>query len=216
VFVTRLPALGCGRARCCLSPDDIDFLRGRVEVRRQVKLFGGNRQMFALPKGRKTRSVPLPDSVRDDLAAYLTRFPARLVSLPWERFTATPVEVPLLLLTRESKALNRELLQHLRLKEGSDRCGHRADPRERLPRPAALLREHAARRRRVDQGAERVPRPRGSWLHAEDLHALDADQRRAHPTRGRRDAVCTPLCTQRAPRRQSRRSAASSPHYYDI
>lgn len=90
-----------------LSPDDVDFLRGRVEVRRQVKLFAGNRQIFALPKGRKARTVPLPESVRDDLAAYLTRHPARAVALPWERLTGEPVEVSLLLSTRESSALNR-------------------------------------------------------------------------------------------------------------
>lgn len=66
-----------------LSPDDVDFLRGRVEVKRQVKLFMGNRQCFALPKGRKVRTVPLPDSVRDELAAYLARFPAK-VTLGWE------------------------------------------------------------------------------------------------------------------------------------
>ncbi len=90
-----------------LSPDDVDFLRGRVEVRRQVKLFAGNRQIFALPKGRKARMVPLPESVRDDLAAYLTRYPARAVALPWGRLSGEPVEVSLLLSTRESSALNR-------------------------------------------------------------------------------------------------------------
>jgi integrase len=90
-----------------LSPDDVDFLRGRVEVRRQVKLFGGNQQILALPKGRKTRTVPLPDSVRDDLAAHLTRYPARPVSLPCARLSGDPVEVPLVVSTRETSALNR-------------------------------------------------------------------------------------------------------------
>ena len=90
-----------------LSPDDIDFLRGRVEIRRQVKLYGSNRQAFALPKGRKTRTVPLPDSVRDELAAHLTRYPAQGVTLPWETVSGEDVTVPLLLWTRERSALNR-------------------------------------------------------------------------------------------------------------
>ncbi len=90
-----------------LSPDDVDFLRGRVEVRRQVKLFTSNRPVLALPKGRKTRTVPLPDSVRDELAAYLARFPARKVTLPWEQEDGEPVTVPLVLTSRESKAMNR-------------------------------------------------------------------------------------------------------------
>ncbi|WP_190815117.1 site-specific integrase [Saccharopolyspora pogona] len=53
-----------------LSPDDVDWLRGNITIRRQVKIVG-NRRVFAPPKGGKVRSVPLPASVRDDLAAYL-------------------------------------------------------------------------------------------------------------------------------------------------
>jgi site-specific recombinase XerC len=54
-----------------LPVEGVDFLRGEVHVRRQVKLFNGNRQVFALPKGRKTRMVPLPSVVRDEPAAFL-------------------------------------------------------------------------------------------------------------------------------------------------
>jgi integrase len=43
-----------------LSPDDIELERGELHVRRQVKLFGGNAQVFGLPKGRKVRKGPLP------------------------------------------------------------------------------------------------------------------------------------------------------------
>lgn len=66
-----------------LSPDDVDFLRGWVTVQRQVKIVGG-RLVFSLPKGRKVRKVPLPPSVRDELAAHLAKYPAREVTLPWE------------------------------------------------------------------------------------------------------------------------------------
>lgn len=90
-----------------LSPDDVDFLRGRVEVRRQVKVFGGNRLALSLPKGGKTRTVPLPSTVRDELAAYLTEYPPKSVALPWALPEGDPVTVPLVLTTREGKALNR-------------------------------------------------------------------------------------------------------------
>ena len=60
-----------------LSPDDVDFLRGTVEVRRQVRQVKGHKLVFGLPKGNKARTVPLPASVRDLLAAYLADHPAR-------------------------------------------------------------------------------------------------------------------------------------------
>jgi integrase len=89
-----------------LAVDDIDFLRGVVHVRRQVKVVRG-RQIFALPKYRKTRDVPLPESVAHEVAAHLQRFPALSVSLPWETTTGDAVEVPLILTSRERRAVNR-------------------------------------------------------------------------------------------------------------
>lgn len=90
-----------------LSPDDVDFLRGVVTVRRQVKVFANNRQAYALPKGRKVRTVPLPPSVRDALAAHLAAYPARRVVLPSESPDGTPTAATLVLSTRETGALNR-------------------------------------------------------------------------------------------------------------
>lgn len=90
-----------------LSPDDVDFLRGVVTVRRQVKVFSNNKPAFALPKGRKVRSVPLPSSVRDALAAHLAAHPAKDVTLPWENLEGTATTVPLVVSTRESGAVNR-------------------------------------------------------------------------------------------------------------
>ena len=91
-----------------LSPADVDFLRRTVEVRRQVKGFHGNQLVFAPPKANKTRTVPLPSSVADELNAHLQRFPARHVALPWETPTSkTSERVPLILTSRERRALNR-------------------------------------------------------------------------------------------------------------
>ncbi len=45
-----------------LSPDDIDYARGVLHVRRQVQAING-KLYFALPKGAKTRAVDMPYSV---------------------------------------------------------------------------------------------------------------------------------------------------------
>lgn len=89
-----------------LSPDDVDWLRGWVTVQRQVKIVG-NRLVFALPKGRKVRKVPLPPSVRDELAAHLAGFPAGPVALPWETSVGRAVTASLFVTTRQGNANNR-------------------------------------------------------------------------------------------------------------
>lgn len=90
-----------------LSPDDVDFLRGTVEVRRQVKILESHKPVFGLPKGNKVRTVPLPSAVRELLAAYLVKYPAREITLPWREVDGELVTVPLVLTTRQSGAANR-------------------------------------------------------------------------------------------------------------
>jgi integrase len=92
-----------------LAVDDVDFLRRIVTVRRQVSIVG-SRLVFALPKGRKVRTVPLPGSVADDLAGYLQAFAARQVTLPWGTPDGGPASARLLLTTREGKPLNRNYI----------------------------------------------------------------------------------------------------------
>jgi integrase len=89
-----------------LSPDDIDWLRGSVHVRRQVKIAGG-RQCFAPPKGGKDRHVPLPDSVKLALAAHLAAFPAAAVTLPQGEPGGKPATVRLIFTTQRGRALRR-------------------------------------------------------------------------------------------------------------
>lgn len=90
-----------------LSPDDIDIEKGEIQIVRQVKLRASNKQLFGLPKGRKTRRVPLPDSVLDAINEHMTRYPPREVTLPWDRLDGTERTFTLLLTTRERSALNR-------------------------------------------------------------------------------------------------------------
>ena len=66
-----------------LSVDDIDFEGGRILVRRQVKKVGA-KLAFALPKGEKTREVPVPEYLLKRISEALELRPARPVTLPWK------------------------------------------------------------------------------------------------------------------------------------
>lgn len=89
-----------------LAVEDVDFLKGWVDVRRQVKVVGG-RLVFALPKRRKVRRVPLPGSVRDELAAHLAEFDAVDVTLPWEEPGGKPTTARLIVTTSNGNACKR-------------------------------------------------------------------------------------------------------------
>ena len=93
-----------------LSVDEINFLRRQVDVRRQVKIVGG-RLVFAVPKGKKERDVPLSGPTAGALAAHLAAFPAVEVTLPWHepntRRHGRPVTAALLFTTLTGRAQHR-------------------------------------------------------------------------------------------------------------
>jgi len=78
-----------------LSPDDIDWLRKNIHVRRQVKIVGGHR-VFAPPKFGKERNVPLSPTLALRLSAHLKVFPAAAVHLPWLKPGGKPVTASLM------------------------------------------------------------------------------------------------------------------------
>lgn len=92
-----------------LAVEDVDFLGGWVHVRRQLKVVRGA-LVFALPKGGKTRDVPLPDSVALALAAHLEsrNFPSAPVTLPWDVPAGDPVTAELVVTTSRGTAVNRK------------------------------------------------------------------------------------------------------------
>jgi integrase len=90
-----------------LGLEDIDFDAKVVHVRRQLKLVR-YRSIFGLPKGRKRRDVPLPDSVAAAIRQHMKRFPPVEVTLPWDRPDGDPVTVPLLITTSARTAVNRK------------------------------------------------------------------------------------------------------------
>jgi integrase len=63
-----------------LSIDDI--AEEVIHVRRQVRIVR-NRQVFSLPKGGKTRTVPLPTHLAERIKEHVRRFPPVEVTLPW-------------------------------------------------------------------------------------------------------------------------------------
>lgn len=83
VLVDLAAGLGLRQGECFgLALEDIDFLRGVVHVRRQVKTVRATR-VFALPKYDKERHIPLPEPVKLALAAHQA-FPAQEMALPWD------------------------------------------------------------------------------------------------------------------------------------
>jgi integrase len=65
-----------------LAVEDIDEESGRIHVRRQIKKVG-SKLCFALPKGQKTRAVPVPDYLLKRISDHLAARPAQVVRLPW-------------------------------------------------------------------------------------------------------------------------------------
>ena len=82
-----------------------------------------NKQLFGLPKGRKTRDVPLPDAALEAINAHMTRRPPVEVTLPWETSTGKLVTVPLLLYSREKKALGRNYFNAALWRNALERAG---------------------------------------------------------------------------------------------
>lgn len=78
-------AAGLGLRRGCafaLAEEDFDFEAQRVTVRRQVAKIGGT-LYFKLPKGGKTRVVPLPRGVAASVKAHMAKYPPAEAALPW-------------------------------------------------------------------------------------------------------------------------------------
>lgn len=89
-----------------LPLDAVDFLRRVVRVRMQVRIVA-NHPMFAPPKGRRERDIPLPESVSLALAAHLAAYPARPVTLPWLEPGGKPRTETLIFTTPRGLAVHR-------------------------------------------------------------------------------------------------------------
>ncbi|MDT0266565.1 tyrosine-type recombinase/integrase [Streptomyces sp. DSM 44915] len=98
-----------------LDEKDIDFDRGVVHVRRQLRWDSRGRPYFCLPRGGKTRTVLLPPNLALRIREHLRRFPAVECTLPWrnpeppktkvEARQRKPVMVRLLLSTSQGNRI---------------------------------------------------------------------------------------------------------------
>ncbi|PSR61572.1 MULTISPECIES: tyrosine-type recombinase/integrase [Nocardia] len=78
------------------SPDDVDYGSREIRIERQIKTVDGV-MMFALPKGGKTRSAPLAETLLASIKEHENRFPPVTVSLPWGKPDGELVTVRLLM-----------------------------------------------------------------------------------------------------------------------
>lgn len=85
-----------------LAVEDIDWLGGFVNVRRQLKLDKQSRAYFGLPKGDKTREVPLPTHVQMALAAHIAAYEPVECSIPWADPNGLTMATANLLITTEN------------------------------------------------------------------------------------------------------------------
>ncbi|WP_055551213.1 hypothetical protein [Streptomyces sp. NBRC 110028] len=96
------PGLGCGLRQgevFGVGPEDIDWARGVLHVRKQVQALGGK---YALPKGGKTAVWTCPPQWLPELGQHIERFPPVEVELPWRGpgEDAARKKFPLLLTSR--------------------------------------------------------------------------------------------------------------------
>lgn len=93
-----------------LSPDDIDWVKKKARIRRQVAHHGSKLVFAALkasePGEERERWLPVSDELIFRLTAHMIEFPPKSVTLPWEFADGSPRTVTLFFTTRESKALN--------------------------------------------------------------------------------------------------------------
>ncbi|MFF7156390.1 tyrosine-type recombinase/integrase [Streptomyces sp. NPDC008139] len=99
-----------------LAEEDFDFEAGVVPVRRQLRWDTKGRPYFCLPKGQKTRDVPLSPTLAQRARAHFRRFPPVECALPWrnpeepstplEKRQRQPVTVRLVLTTSHGLRIN--------------------------------------------------------------------------------------------------------------
>jgi integrase len=90
---------GCGLRQgeiLGLSPDDIDRERMLLTVRRQLRTVDRT-LVFALPKGGKTRVVPLSPGVLERITSHIEEHPPAPTTLPWQDPAGDPHSVPFLM-----------------------------------------------------------------------------------------------------------------------
>ncbi|WP_216905909.1 tyrosine-type recombinase/integrase [Nocardia noduli] len=87
------------------SAEDIDRDAQQLSIVRQLKTVKGA-TMFALPKGGKTRTVPLSGVLLEALDAHMKRFPPVAITLPWGKPDGESVTVNLVVTDKAGSLLS--------------------------------------------------------------------------------------------------------------
>jgi integrase len=104
-------AFGCGLRQgevFGFAEEDIDFGRLEIRVNRQIRMVR-NKPVFALPKGNRIRSVPMPAGVAKELRAHRKRYPLVAVTLPWGVPGGEPRSYRLLFTDAKGRPYNRSV-----------------------------------------------------------------------------------------------------------
>ncbi|MFF1792623.1 tyrosine-type recombinase/integrase [Kitasatospora sp. NPDC058263] len=67
-----------------VAVEDFDWAAGELFIQRQLRIDEHGRFYFCLPKGRKTRRVPLAPPVAARIRAHIEAYPPVAVTLPWQ------------------------------------------------------------------------------------------------------------------------------------
>ena len=193
VLVDLAAGIGLRQGECFgLAVEDVDFLRGVVHVRRQVKTVRYKR-VFALPQYDKEREIPLSEPVKLAIAAHLRRYPPLEVGLPWNVPGGRPTTARLIVSSVRSLAIAANDFNRNYWKGALDAADV---PHARYENGMHGLR-HFFASALLDQG-ESI-KAVAEWLgHTDPAFTLatytpDAQQRRAHQVRRRRDLRSTGL-----------------------
>jgi len=102
---------GCGLRQgeiLGLSPDDIDREQRVVHVRRQLRTVDRT-LVLALPKGGKTRVVPLSSGVLERITSHTEEHPPATLTLPWQDPAGDPLTIPLLMTGEKGRLYSGDL-----------------------------------------------------------------------------------------------------------
>jgi len=147
-----------------------------VHIDRQLA-YVGNRPLFKLPKGRKTRGVPISRGLLEVIDDYMDAYPPVTITLPWGKTTGDPISVPLLIVTAANRVDTGCEFNYRHWRSAFTTAGLTYVEGE--DGMHALLRLDSAGSRRHDQRAGRVHRPLRPRFHRAHVHAPAALQPRA-------------------------------------
>ncbi|MFE3983074.1 tyrosine-type recombinase/integrase [Nocardia tengchongensis] len=174
--------LGCRQSEIlAFSPElDIDRDGMVVHVQRQVKLVDGV-LMYALPKGGKTRFLPLSRATLTDIDSHVEEFPLVAVTLPWGSADGEKVTVRILITNPAGDPFSGDLFSKVAWVPAFGRAG--LEYRERIDGMHALRHLYAstllARGVSIKELAEYLGHADPGFTLRTYVHLLDDSHERA-------------------------------------